>query len=61
MGLNSNLILVGCFYKLCDSIALAYFAGKDAIVDQGVGSWVGVYVSTLVACRLLSVPRTLPP
>lgn len=50
MDLNSHQILVDCYYKFCVTDALVYLA--DTIVNHRLSSWVVVYLSPWVACRV---------
>lgn len=45
MGLKSNQLLFGYSHKLCDTIALAYLAGKTPFFIKGfVGGFVFMFL-----------------
>lgn len=55
MGLE---IRFGYSHKLCATIALVYHR-QETVVELSVYGWIGVYFSSLIAYRLLPVPKML--
>jgi hypothetical protein len=53
MGFTSNHIMVSYYNNYCATITSAYLADNSPlIVDQSFCSWVGIYISPFVACRV---------